>query len=328
MKEYIQTIAVFIIFLTAIPCIVFLSDNSKNAVSSAQTYAENNIEIYFTKEKKCHTYSLTEYLIGAVLAQMPADFDDEALKAQAVLAHTYILRREQAEKAQPTKALCGGLISDNNEIYQGFFTEQQAKDFYKDDYEKAYKKVRSAVEDAADYILTYKGEPVIVAFHAISSGYTENALTAWGQDIPYLQAVKSDKDKKINGIESEKIYTAQELKEKISSVYDDIEFTDLSDAKNWIVISDVNKRNYVTKLKICGREIPVSEFIEVLDISSPCFTVDFSNTKFSFISQGFGHLVGMSQYGADSMGKSGKNFKEILDHYYTDCTVEKTDSIK
>lgn len=326
MKEYIRTILVFIIFLTAIPCIVFLSDNTPKVSSSTQANIDN-IKIYFTKEKKCHTYSTTEYMIGAVLAQMPADFDEEALKAQAVLAHTYILRRELAEKAQPTRSLYGGAISDNTELYQGFFTEQQAKEFYKDDYKKAYKKVKNAVESVADYILTYEEEPVIVAFHAISSGYTESALTAWGQDIPYLQAVKSAEDQNINGIESEKTYTAEEFKEKISSVYDDIKFTDLSDAKNWITISDVNKRNYVTTLKICGKEIPSSEFIEILDIASPCFKIEFSNTKFNFVSKGFGHLVGMSQYGANNMARAGKDFKDILEHYYTDCTIENINKI-
>ena len=326
MKEFLQSVIVLIIFIAAIPCIAFLS-GQKSTPADTKKAAENmTVPIYFTKEKEVKNFSLEEYMIGSVLAQMPADFEPEALKAQAVLARTYILRRAQTEKQSPTESLCGALISDDTELYQGFFTEEKAKEFYTEDkfkggYEKAYQKVKSAVDQVIDYTLTYKGEPVIAAFHAVSSGYTESAENAWGQDIPYLQAVKSESDKDVDGMENTVTFTAADLKETLCAVYDDIDFSPVSSAESWIKITDKTQRGYILKLEVCGKEISGRDFAEILGIASPCFTVDFSNTKFNFTSKGYGHLVGMSQYGANAMAKNGKNFKDILTYYYTDCEI-------
>lgn len=321
MKEYVQTVAVFAVMLCLIPCLVFLSKDEDSARASAGTNL--GVKIYFTKERKAKEFTEEDYMIGAVLAQMPADFEDEALKAQAVLARTYILYRRQSEETAPTPELNGCLISDDSELYQGFFTQEQAKEFYGEDYDNAYKKVSSAVKSVSNLSLTYKGKPVIAAFHAVSSGFTESALNAWGQDIPYLQSVESKSDKDIEGMESEKIYTAEELKAALEKAKLPIEFTDLSSAENWINIKKQTERGYVTSLEVCGTEVSVTDFTAALDIASPCFKCEFANTKFTFTAKGYGHLVGMSQYGANSMAREGKSFKDILLHYYTDCKITK-----
>lgn len=326
MKDYIQIIIVFFVFLTLIPAIALLnrSEHQKTAlpaVSSESFEDIKSVKIYFTEEKKCKTYSLEEYMTGAVLAQMPADFESEALKAQAVLAHTYILKRSISEQNSPTDNLNGALISDNTELYQGFFTEEQAKKFYGDEYDSAYKKVKSAVEDVKNCILTYENQPIIVAFHAISSGFTESAETAWGEDLPYLQSVESPEDKEIDGVCVQTILSAEELQEKLSAVYDDIDFSSEKDKSDWIFCKSDKETGYVTSVDVCGKIITSAEFIEILDISSPCFTVQVSDSEFTFESMGYGHLVGMSQYGANSMAESGKNYSDILNRYFTGCKV-------
>lgn len=324
MKEYVQTISVFVVMLCLIPCLVFLSSGRKAEKSVSENSQKNKtVKIYFCKEKKIREYTEEEYMTGAVMAQMPADFNEEALKAQAVLARTYILYRRKAEENSPTKDLKGALLSDDTNLYQGFFTEKQGKDFYKDKYEEALKKINSAVKDVENLSLTYKGEPVVVAFHGISSGYTESALNAWGMDYPYLQSVESRQDEKIQGYESSKSFTAEELKSALEKKNNKLEFTEISDAQNWIEIKKQTEHGYVQSITVCGNEIPVQDFITALDIPSPCFTVKFSNTKFEFDSKGYGHLVGMSQYGAEQLAESGKTYKEILLHYYTDCDIKK-----
>ena len=115
---------------------------------------------------------------------MPADFDEEALKAQAVLAHTYICRRQLSEAQSPTPALKGALISDDSTLYQSFFTLKAAKEYYGSDYEKAYKKVKSAVQSVENEILTYEDEPIIVAFHAASNGHTQSDQKRMGRGYP------------------------------------------------------------------------------------------------------------------------------------------------
>ncbi|MDO4944233.1 MAG: stage II sporulation protein D [Ruminococcus sp.] len=315
MKDYIQTAVIFIIFMGVIPCLAFIGGKSQADDVSAEIAADMEVGIYFTDNQKLETYSLEDYLTGAVLAQMPADFEDEALKAQVVLARTYIVRRYQAEQQSPTENLHGGLISDDTSLYQDFFTEKQAQEFYGDDYKSAYKKVKAAVQSAPE-ILTYNGEPVIAAFHAVSSGNTESAETAWGQDIPYLQSVESRSDLKIDGVETEITLSSDAVKEKLSN------YVLGANPAKWIELT-ANERGYVTSVKAGENDISVTEFTKLMGIPSPCFEYSYADGEFTFRSLGYGHLVGMSQYGANSLAADGKTYKDILMHYYTDCKLER-----
>lgn len=228
MKDLIQIMAVFAVILIIIPTIVFLRPNES---ASKPAFSEKEkIAVYFTESGKTKDFTLEEYMIGSVLAQMPADFDEEALKAQAVLAHTYICRRQLSESQSPTPALKGALISDDSTLYQSYFTEKAAKEYYGSDYEKAYKKVKTAVQSVENEILTYKGEPIIVAFHAASSGHTQSAKNAWGEDIPYLLSVDSSADKDLAATECTQTLTAKEFQDKLLDRFPDINFTPLANA--------------------------------------------------------------------------------------------------
>lgn len=322
MREFIATVIVFAVFMTLIPCLVFLSGSRKaDKDKSSQETSVESVEIYFTDEKESKNYTADEYVIGAVLAQMPADFNEEALKAQCVLANTYACYRRNAEKFCPTENLHGAIMSDNESLYQGFFTETQAKSFYGDDYETAYDKIKSACEQVSGVTLTYENSPVIVAFHAISSGNTVSAKDAWGQDIPYLQAIESLSDKDIDGIESKATVTEEQLKNALLENYPEIDFSSFDDAEKWVLLSDVTDTGYVKTVSVCGTEISASDFTNLFDISSPCFTVEYNDKGFTFTAMGYGHLVGLSQYGANAMADNGRDYKEILMHYYTDCEI-------
>lgn len=321
MKDLIQIMAVFAVILTIIPTIVFLRpDETASKPASSQS---EKISVYFTESGKTEDFTLEEYMIGSVLAQMPADFDEEALKAQAVLAHTYICRRQLSEAQSPTPALKGALISDDSTLYQSFFTLKAAKEYYGSDYEKAYKKVKSAVTAVKDDILTYEDEPIIVAFHAASSGHTQSAKAAWGEDIPYLQSVDSSADKTLSAAECTQTLTAEELRDTLLERFPHINFTPLTTADSWLK-TETDGTGYVTSLTVCGYDIQPNTFCDILDISSPCFEFTFANTKFTFTSHGFGHLVGMSQYGANAMAESGSDYKAILTHYFTGTKLEKS----
>lgn len=321
MKDLIQIMAVFAVILTIIPTIVFLRPNESE---SKPAFSEKEkIAVYFTESGKTEDFTLEEYMIGSVLAQMPADFDEEALKAQAVLAHTYICRRQLSEAQSPTPALKGALISDDSTLYQSFFTLKAAKEYYGNDYEKAYKKVRSAVNSVKDDILTYKGEPIIVAFHAASNGHTQSAKNAWGEDIPYLLSVDSSADKDLAATECTQTLTAKEFQDKLLDRFPDINFTPLANADSWLK-TKTDGIGYVTNLTVCGYDIQPNTFCDILDISSPCFEFTFANTKFTFTSHGFGHLVGMSQYGANAMAEKGSDYRAILTHYFTDTKLQKS----
>ncbi len=306
MKENLHTTIAFILLLAFIPCLAYLTPEGTSSAKADDI----TVGVYFTKEKKCVDYSLEEYVIGAVMAQMPADFETEALKAQAVLARSYIIRRYQSEKESPTPALHGSLISDDENLYQSFFTDEQAKDFYGEGYSAARDRITKAVRSAKG-ILTYKGEPVIAAYHAASSGYTESAKTAWGQDIPYLKSVKSENDAKLKGIET---VTTLSLDEFDKLVYRHYGISTGGSAQP--LTTSANKHGYVTSLSICGSQADVQEFISLMEIASPCFEFEIKDGNIIFTAKGFGHMVGMSQYGANLMALDGADYKEILAYYY------------
>lgn len=310
MKDIIRTAAVFTVFLALIPCLAFLKKGEVKAQS------ENKVGVYFTAEDKVEEYTEEDYVIGAVLAQMPADFEEEALKAQAVLARTYIHRRRLNEESTPTKELHGALISDDDALYQGFFTVEQAKDFYGDEFGEAYERVRKAVQDAPG-ILTYEDLPIIAAYHAASSGYTESAMTAWGQDIPYLQAVESKLENGTDCVTTTTDISLQDLADKLSKDYKPDTGTPVEDC----IETQSNERGYVTKVIFCGEEIPVSDFTEAAGIPSSCFEFTVQENVLHFISKGYGHLVGMSQYGANLMAKNDMKYEDILNFYFKGCDL-------
>lgn len=312
MKDNLRSILVMTVCIALIPCMVFV--RTSKAPSDDLT-----VKIYLTKEKKVCEMTLEEYLTGAVLAQIPYDLNDEAIKAQAVLARTYITSRYLEETDSPTPALHGAFISDDERIYHSFFTEKQAEEFYGDEYSAAKRRIRSAVR-STPFILTYHGAPAAAAFHSASSGYTESALTAWGQDIPYLQAVKSPCEDEYEAASAKTVISADEFKTilaekfgaEVSGEYDE-----------WLTCK-TNERGYVISVFSGETEIDVRQFVSALELSSPCFTFEIKDDSFVFYTHGFGHLVGMSQYGADKMAEDGSTFEDILAYYYQGCTLSRT----
>ena len=327
MKHYIQITAVFALLIAVIPCIVFLSpqkpeasqSSSSSAAENAQQTDTQKVKIYFTAEKKITEYTMQEYMLGAVLAQMPADFEPAALEAQAVLARTYALYRISSESAHPTPALNGAAMSDDTKLYHGFFTEAKAKELYKDKYETAKQKVLDAIKAAESKFLAYDGKPIIVAFHAVSDGFTRSAEDVWGQEIPYLVSVESKQDTELEQAKTVTELSSAQLKEKLEKIYDDIKFTDKP--QDWLKVTQTGEHGLVKTVSICGKEIAAAEFCEVLDLASQSFVYEIKNDKFIFTCKGLGHMVGMSQCGANEMAKQGKNCDQILTHYFKGCTL-------
>lgn len=314
MKKQIEIMIVFCIFLMLIPCLSFINKSQDlNAISSLDT-----VKILFTKNDKVEKLTMEDYLVGAVLAQMPADFEEEALKSQAVLAHTYIVSRQKAESTSKTANLKGAYISDDTSLYQSYFTKEQAKKFYGDDYDSALKKVTKAVKAVYSKIVTYENEPIIVAFHAVSSGVTESAKDMWGIDIPYLTTVDSRWDKDKSGFEKTTEFKTDELSKLLAKHFKSI---DAKLEENSIKITKSTKNGSVISVEINGTTVSGTDFSTALSLPSPCFSISLKSDTFTVKTKGYGHLVGMSQYGANSMAKNKKTYDKILSHYFPNTTI-------
>lgn len=315
MKKQVEIMIIFAIFLMLLPCLAFLNKNQQPKA----IYSSDTVKILFTKENKVSEISMEDYLVGAVLAQMPSSFEPEALKAQAVLAHTYIVSRQQAEKDSPTSSLKGAYISDNTSVYQSYYTPEQAKEHYGDDYDDAKKNVTKAVKAVENQILVYAGEPIFVAFHAVSCGCTESSKDMWGIDIPYLVSVKSSWDKNKKGFEKTTEFTADELSALLSKHFKNID-VDLN--KDIIEIESTSDNGSVISIDVNGTKLSGTEFSNALSLPSPCFSFTLKNDTYTFTTKGYGHLVGMSQYGANAMAKDSKTFEEILSYYFPHTSIQ------
>ncbi len=318
MKDYIRIMCAVLVILILIPLVSYADKRSP----AKQTAAEKpkTVKMLMTKTGEIKTLTLHEYIVGAVFAQMPADFGTEALKAQAVLAATYIKRRELAERSCPSKELGGALISDDRSLYQAYFTEQQAKTLYGDEYPKALKRMNAAADYAENYLLTFDGEPIAPAFHGISYGRTESALDVWGEDIPYLVSVESPYDEKLDECRSEVRFSADELEDILAEEFG----ISIGDEGIEITPSECTSGGTALKVNVCGKEFDSETFCEKLGLASAHFECVYTDGEYVFNVSGCGHLVGMSEYGANEMAKSGSSAKEILLHYFKGTVLEKT----
>lgn len=263
--------------------------------------------------------SQRDYVIGAVCAEMPATFEEEALKAQAVAAHTYAERQRLREKENPTPELCGADFSNDTSKYQGYFTENQAKQYFGENFEMNYAKITEACDEVIDYIITYEDEPIISAFHSMSSGKTESAENAWGAAVEYLVPVDSGYDTSAPKYLEEVRYTKDVLKSKLEAAFSGIALGE--DFSEWITVAGTSDSGTVLTAAVGDKTVSGNDIRTALALRSACFTVQYEGDEAVFTTKGYGHGVGMSQYGANAMAAEGKTWREILEHYYQGCTI-------
>lgn len=255
-----------------------------------------------------------DYVIGAVCAEMPASFHEEALKAQAVAAHTYAERQRIRERRSPTAELNGADFSNDTSQYQGYFTQEQAKQFFGESFDESYNRISAAADEVLPYILTYGDEPIVAAFHSMSTGKTESAENAWGAAAPYLVPVDSSYDTKAPGYMEEIRLTREVLRLKLETAFPGIVLGE--DISSWIVPQESSSSGTVLRAAAGDRSVSGNELRQALSLRSACFDVRFEGEEAVFTTRGYGHGVGMSQYGADSMAQNGSTWQEILKHYY------------
>lgn len=263
-----------------------------------------------------------DYIIGAVCAEMPATFETDALKAQAVAAHTYAERQRLREKDNPTPELCGADFSNDTSKYQGYFTENQAKQYFGDNFELNYSKISEAAGSVSDYIITYKDEPIISAFHSMSPGKTESAENAWGSAVDYLVPVDSSYDTAAPKYLEEVHYGKDILREKLTTAFAEVQLGE--DFTTWLTVGNISESGTVMTVTAGDKTVTGNEIRAALGLRSACFDVKYEGEEAVITTKGYGHGVGMSQYGANSMATEGKTWQEILQHYYPGCEIKET----
>lgn len=251
---------------------------------------------------------LEEYLTGVVLAEMPASFELEALKAQAVAARTY------TRKAMNTGGKHGdGSICTDPSCCQAYLSPEAY--LGKGGSLESLEKVRSAVQETVGQCLYYEGELIEATYFSCSGGRTEDAVAVWGTAFPYLQSVDSPGEENAAHFTDFMTFSVAELENRLG-----LETTDISADCFGAITYTVG--GGVDSMKICGKTYTGTELRGLLGLRSTVFTVTVSENTVIFTTHGYGHRVGMSQYGADAMAVQGSTYREILAHYYPGTEVK------
>lgn len=290
-----------------------------NITQATYDYDEyNTIKLLHKDENKIEEIDLDEYLYGVVSAEMPASFEEEALKAQAVVARTYTIYKIVNNDGKHGEAD----ICDDSTCCQAWISEQDRKDRWdEDEKEENWNKIVKAVNSTQGKIVTYNGEPINAFFHSNSGGTTEAPIEVWGgSGYPYLQSVATAGEDAYSQYSSEAEFTEAEFEEKIKELHSDFEI-DFED-ENCIKIEEYTEGNRVKTIKIGNLELSGVEVRNIFGLRSANFTVTIEDNKIKFEVIGYGHGVGMSQTGADSLAKEGKTYEEIIHHYYTGVEIE------
>ena len=257
------------------------------------------------------TVSRNDLIPAAIACEMDLSAPKEALKAQAVACYTLFSRRRAAGEA----------ITCDSGKWEVWVPEERMRERWGEDFEDHMAVLREAADQVAGQLLEWEGEPILAAYFAISAGATESSENVWGGKVPYLQAVASPGDCFSSGYLSTVSMTPEELKTACSAYFTETP-PDLSgDPENWLTDIACTPSGYVNSVVLGGVSVTGAELRGALSLRSACFQAEYADGEFRFTVQGWGHGVGMSQAGAQFLAKRGKNYREILSHYYPGTTL-------
>ena len=320
--------AVLLVLLFALPLAVvapfrteLFSDAPDAAESEGELFQPGDLDGEMTLRvlngDAVEEMTLGAYLTGVVRAEMPASFELEALKAQAVAARTYTLYKMQT----------GGNHGDTADICtdstccQAYISEENARNNWGEAADANEEKIETAVRDTDGETILYGGVPILAVFHSCSAGRTRSSGEVWVSDLPYLQAVASPEPADaIPNYYSRAAFTAEEFREKILAACPEADLS--GDMSGWLKNAVTDSAGSVETVEVGGVTVKGTAIRSALGLRSACFEWETEDGELVFYVTGFGHGVGMSQYGADRMAEEGADYREILTHYYTGVTIE------
>ena len=305
----LKKILLFTLIIIIIPILIVGLDGVTDIISKMKygSYSNKVIRVKRNSTGNIEEVPLEDYVIGVVAGEMPASFKIEALKSQAVASRTYVLKKTESNKKDYD-------VEDNtsNQVY---IDDAQMKEKWQGNYESNLQKVKEAVAATKGEVILYKNTIIDAMFFSTSNGYTENSGDVFSSNEPYLVSVSSSWDEK----ESPVFSSTNEFSKK------NFLFNLGLDTNSEIKISNIKKTKTgrVKSIMINQKEFTSNEIRKAFSLRSTSFSIEQTSEKIIFHVNGFGHGVGMSQYGANGMAKAGYKYQDILKHYYKDCDIKK-----
>ncbi|WP_059104124.1 stage II sporulation protein D [Shouchella shacheensis] len=276
------------------------------------------IAVYRSKTETIEEVPLEKYIMGVVASEMSPEFEVEALKAQALAARTYIVTHMAHSGDGDIQVPDGAMVTDT-EMHQVYQNDEELKESWGEEYEEKKARVSEAVLATQGEVLTYDGKPITASFFSTSNGHTENSEDYWADDIPYLRSVESPWDEVSPRF-------ANEVRMSVSEFQANLGIKMPEDGSVGTIVSRTDGGRVET-VQIADKEFTGREVRDALELDSSDFQWHKSGEEVVIQTKGWGHGVGMSQYGADGMAKEGKSYEEIVAHYYNDVVISEAEPI-
>lgn len=319
MKLILTGIVGLVLILFIVPAlVVYMPWSGVTSRLGTQTIGKSEgltIRLYRADERKIVELSLEDYVKGVVAAEMPADFEPAALAAQAIAARTYAVRSLDRFGGTGCTAHPGADVSSDFHEGQAWLADEKLKAKWGDHYRSYSEKIEQAVALTRGLILTYQGEPIHAVFHSTSGPRTASAKEVWGFDYPYLVSVPVRWEEDSPRYQEEKEYLFTGLEKQLGG-----EIGVMSAMQNGkaaaVQIMARTESGRVERIRLGSKQFSGQELREKLGLKSTNFTVEVKADRIIFHTVGYGHGVGLSQYGANGMAKAGFDYQKIINYFY------------
>lgn len=332
---------IILLFITVITPLVIINkgddgavnvNNANITVSSERPESSNNSsnnlsnedDIFKIKDNETGeiiSISGREFIYGVVAAEMPISYEDEALKAQTVAAYTYYSKKRSEADLNSNDSLGEADFYNNVNGTQIYLTDNQIKEKYSSNFEAYWSKLKNCVDSVYGETLCEDDELITSTFYAISSGKTESSEDIFGGHRDYLVAVPSNWDMYAPGYCTNLTLSPEDFKRMAGEFWSGLDFS--KDCSSWIGKSEKTNSGTVKRINICSKEVLGSEVRAAFSLRSANFDILYDGNNFNFTVRGYGHGVGMSQYGAQFMAKQGSTYRQILNWYYPNTSINK-----
>ena len=293
------------------------ADPGQTGENAGQPAADANTLLRVWDGEQVVEMTMAEYLPGVVRGEMPAAFHQQALDAQAVAERTFIYYHMASGRkaAHPDADVCMDYRCCN-----AYTSAQAAAEKWGDHAAEYEAKVQQAVRDTDGQVILYNGQPILAAFHSSSAGVTADSGDVWSSSLPYLHSVETPEgEDSVPNYYSVSTFSPEEFREIFLAAHGDADLS--GDPAEWFRDRTVNDSGRVERVTIGGVSVEGTEVRRLFSLRSACFTVDTGEEGVAFRVTGFGHGVGMSQYGAELLARQGKTWQEIIHWYYADVTI-------
>lgn len=325
MKKLLAWAVMLVLVLVIVVPMLVVGIHTRNANldrSGSQVKGEDvMIKVYFHEQKKIVTMSLEEYIKGVVAAEMPAEFELEALKAQAIAARTYAVKNMTMYGGSGLADQPGADVSTDYRQSQAWLDEAKLRERWGSNYDRFWSKISQAVEETRGQVATYNGELIQAVFHSTSGERTASAKEVWGFDYPYLISVPCKWDQKSPRYHDKKEFSLAEV-EQLLGPETQVVAAMQNGSGGATQILNTTESGRVGQVRIGSKVLSGADVREKLDLRSNNFSVEIKDGKMVFNTIGYGHGVGMCQYGANGMAKEGMDYRQIITTYYTGVAIK------